>query len=280
MQANDLERKRRSRQAFGLGAAALLLAVLALYSSSRGAGTPGWGVPDKPASASQLVSASTGDLGRLWQWADAEFSGGAAGGSWGLRWLVPELTETQAKQLRTQLAGVDAASVPSTDERGAESGILWKAERTDETGRWLVSALRSGSGEGEMEAVIRLAAAQPASKPSLERAQARVLGVLRGAGVDDAAALLSIQASGKGLREDSAERILAAAEARRLDKYEDEATIVSTYATDRLEGSVSLEADDGSERANLQLAQSKPGNKPGAAITIGVPLLTGEAGRP
>ncbi|QJC51230.1 hypothetical protein HGI30_06495 [Paenibacillus albicereus] len=282
MQAREADRKRRARQAFGLGAAALLLAVLAIVSSSREAGAPGWGARDKPARSSQLQSASMGDLGRLWQWAEADFSGGAAGGSWGLRWLVPGLTKEQAERLPGELAGGDGSLPPLTDESGTESGILWKAERTDESGHWLLSGLHGGDGESApVEAVIRLQSAELASKAVLEQAQERVLGALRAVGADDASALLSIQASGSGLRGDSAERILAAAEARRLDRYEDDVMILSTYASGRLDGAVGLAEGGRSERANLQLAATKPGKEGGGGtLTIGVPLLTGEAGVP
>ncbi|SDS21945.1 hypothetical protein SAMN05444162_0987 [Paenibacillaceae bacterium GAS479] len=275
------KKRKRSLQAMGMVAAALLLAALATLYSAGNKGSLGWTLPDRPAVTEQTGTVSVEDLAQLWQWSDGELRGGAANSRWELRWLAKGMTEEQALKLPKQLGFADKGVVPEKDESGSDTGILWKAQQQEDSGRLLVTAIRdSGEAVDQVQVVLLLVPSNPAQHLGLEETDGRIREAIRAIGATSEP-LLSVKLSGQTLHQDSVERLVKAAGALQLDKYEDEATVIRTYSSPKLDASIRLvdgeKGADASLQIAMQQARSEKQKDEPLNLTIGVPLIAGEA---
>lgn len=274
-------KRKRPLQAIGIVAAGLLLAVLATLYSAGASGSLGWSLPDRPVEAEQVRSASAQDIGRLWHWSDGELQGGAANGSWELKWIVKGLTESDAGGLAERLGILQADLKPAENESGGHSGILWQAEHEMAGGKMIAAAVKvNGDAADQVLTILRFYPAGHVQRSLLESMDVKIRELVRDTGTA-AEPLLSLRLSGQKLRADSVQRIEQAAGASSLDEYRDEAVRIRTYASNGVDASIRLDRGDRESEASLQIAERLPqtaAKQPSdTAVTIGIPLISGEA---
>lgn len=242
----------------GMFVAALLLvasALMLIYQAHHD------GRKIHAAASSQPVnraSATVEDLKQLWEWTDGELQGGAASGSWHIRLDAEGLTEEQLNYI-AQHFGIEWTGISRQGQKEYCGGTLsiWTASSED--------------SRDQITMVFRYEVQQDVREKVLLAAASELTHILDDQGVQGG---LSFNVHGYSLRDDSGDRLAAAAGAQKKDSYKDRNTRSATWFSPAIEGFVELR---GSVKGNLQIAVHKEAGGPaGTALIVGVPLITGD----
>lgn len=220
--------------------------------------------------AMQETSALQHDLKLLWQWSDKLFTDGADTAEWSFRWdaegegatveqLVQTITDADEnfKKGMLYVEGADTASIEMTDLGGTLS----------------VYSVPSGQ---KRKAILlyqsNMNGNVPGTHKMLNEAIVKVEGALQQAGADYTEGL---SVRGTTEHKDAVERLARAANAKKIDRYDDGGTVSASFYTEGLYLSTPLE-NGSKKRVNLQSAVHRDTVTGEQNLIIGVPLITGD----
>ncbi len=232
------------------------------------------------------------DLPLLWEWSQGQLEGGAAAGSWSIRWDAAGdlgLADRLAELFFTDEEGRQLDKLVQNEGRtvsgysAAYGGEVWvsltEADEQSEKTLILLTPGKSGAVSGRQAGDSGQEPNQTAGQSKLEKADLlrAVAAVSAALSREKAEFTASMKVQGEAAFSDPVKELIKQASAKRIDAYEDAGTVSATLHSARLAASVRM---DGGQSANLQVAARSLEDSGRSALTIGIPLITGEYSPP
>lgn len=237
----------------------LLCALWAVWQADR--------APREATSAEQLLQH---DLEALWLWSDDQLSSSSEGAEWTIRWNVTG-KEGSMKELVQKLI---------SEEQGKASSILVQKEGETVTGvipeygGKLSISMTQADSQGEQLMVLLVTTDNAVTKKNvLFQATTDISEQLA---LISPAFTSSMKVQGYTDHSQAIQRLVRITDAESVDHYEDKGTISDMFYTRMLHSAITVE---NGKTANFQIALHKDTNSDKTALTIGVPVITGEYSR-
>ncbi|WP_028612212.1 YwmB family TATA-box binding protein [Paenibacillus harenae] len=255
----DQQRAKRTKAGISLALLVILLGAA-------------WGIIDarnEPDGATNAEQTLRHDLHTLWIWSDEQLIGGSKAADWTIRWNVTGKTGLMTELIQKLF----------TDEKGRALDKLVQNEGRTVTGtvpeyggRISLSLASEEDGGEQLMLLLETGESMELDRSVLLDAAASISGELVQSG-----AAFSSSLKAQGYSESDSDQpirqIMKLANAKPIDRYEDGGTISETFYTGMLRSSI----DAGSGKtANLQIALHKETHSDRTAISIGVPVITGD----
>lgn len=269
-------------------------ALVLIYQANHESKRPN-AVSSEPVKTDIRASATAEDLRQLWKWTDSELQGGAAAGSWHVRFDVDRITKEQLDSIALQLGvqwtirqdqhnSAHQKSEPEIWEGKMQhsDGVLslWatsndevkKSNNVAENGKDENGKEVSDKEDNTMMLVIRYDADHIIRDAALLAVISELNQILDNIDVESQ---LSFNVHGYSLRADSGQRLAASADAIKRESYKDRSTRSTTWYTPDIHGFVEV---GNNKPANLQIAvhQESGKDREGTSFVIGIPLITGD----
>lgn len=250
------------RSKYGMLGAALVLVVLLLIAALL--------QKNDPNNQTLAAKPMTQDLTQLWSWNDQLLEGGAENAEWSIRWdaaISPDIG----------IAGVAAELFVNSKGEASEKLVTQGGQSI--TGPYpaswngRLSLHETEQTDGGVSIIVMLEKTE--GSVSMEQLQAAGERVADAIAKYTADGKVTLKSHGYSRLNNPTRELARIAMGRIMEQYEDGGTRSVTMLTDKLLVSQKL---DGYRSANLQAAEHRNTENGKLALTIGVPLLSGEFG--
>lgn len=252
-----IQRSKRSR--FGI--------VLALLVLVLGAAWALWKADTEQAEATIAEQQLSHDLQTLWTWSDAQLTGGSAGAAWTVRWDLTVNTGTMQELVLKFFS----------DEKGNASPKIVQNDGKTVTGvmpayggRLSVSLMETASDNEQLMLLLETNQTLLQDKNKLLQATASISEELARVAPTFTS---SMKVQGYTENRQAIQDLMKQANAKTIDRFVDGGTISETLYTGMLRATIV--AGNG-KSANLQIGLHKETNSDKTALTIGIPVITGD----
>jgi hypothetical protein len=279
-----LSQKQQSRRSrIGIWLACIVIVVGAAWGI--------WHAKSEPDTAAARGQSLQHDLQTLWEWSDSQLAGGAESGNWSLRWeatgerglanqLVELLfTDEEGKQL-DKLVQNQGRTVSgfSLAYGGQLSVSLLEGDERQEKVLLLFTTKPGGDGAAGPQSANAATSSAPKEerlgKADLQRAEAGLSQMLKREG---AALSASMKVQGQAARDNAVDELIKQANGKQIDSYEEGGTVSATLYSGQIRSLVDLGRG---QLANVQIAAHKQTGNGNTALTIGIPIITGDYSLP
>jgi hypothetical protein len=254
-----IARQRSKRSRFGI-----MLALLVLLS---GAAWALWQADRKQPEATIAEQLLTHDLQTLWSWSDAQLTSGSAGAVWTIRWDLTANTGTMQGLVQKLFFDEKGNAAPKNvqNEGKTVTGVVQAYG-----GRLSISLMETISDSEQLMLLLETNQTLLPDKNKLLQAAASISGELArvAPAFTSSMKVQGYTANGQAIRD-----LMKQANAKSVDRFVEGGTISETLYTGMLRSSII--AGSG-KSANLQIALHKETNSDKTALTIGIPVITGD----
>lgn len=252
-------KQRAKRTKAGILLALLVISVCAVWAM--------WQADRAPRETTTAEQQLQHDLQALWTWSDDELKGGSEVGDWAIRWNVTGKAGTMnglVQQFFTEAEGKAIGKVVQNEGKTV-SGMITKY------GGSLSINLVQGDDQSEQLMILLDTTLSPLiEKNTLMDATADISANLAQI---SPAFTSSMKVQGYTKQNQTLQHLKRLTDAKSVDRYEDAGTISETFYTRMLHMAIAVE---NGRSANLQVALHKETNSENTALTIGIPVITGE----
>lgn len=255
-----LSAKQRAKQT-RLG---VILALLVILLSA------GWAMRQSDAASHTTGSSAKllqHDLQSLWQWSDDQLRGGSEAANWTLRWNVTGRSGSMQELIH----------IFFVDDKGETIARVEKNEGKTVTGTvptygGLVSInlIQADDENEQLMVLLETNRSLPLTKNLLLQASSDISKKLA---LISPVFTSSMKVQGYTEQKQVTQRLVKLTNASLVDRYEDGGTISETYYTRMLRSAIAVE---NGKSANFQVAVHDEKNTKNTALTIGIPVITGE----
>lgn len=229
-----------------------------------------WGIW-KANSASEELPASEErlrhDLQVLWEWSDEQLKTGSENGAWAIRWNAAGGAGTMDKLAEALFTGEDGKSL---DKVVQNEGKTIAAQSGQLGGRISISLLETDGSFEQLLLTFDAAGNGALTQNGLLEAAAAISEKLEESGTEFTS---SLKVQGLAGKKKPVEELMKRANAKPIDRYEEDGTVSATLFSGKLRSSVDT---GGGKMANLQIALHKETNSEHTSLTIGIPVITGD----
>lgn len=244
----------------------VILAMLVILLSA------GWALGQQSNHAKEISTASAvkrlqHDLQLLWGWSDEQLRSGSESADWTIRWNVTG-KEGAMKELVKNMF---------TDEKGM---VLAKLEQNEGKtvsglipaygGQVSISLIQADDQKEQLMVLLETSHSSPLTKSMLLQASSAISEQLAQLSPSFTS---SMKVQGFTEQKQVASRMSKLANASLVDRYEDGGTVSETFYTRMLNSAIAVE---NGKSANYQVAVHKNTETNKIALTIGIPLISGE----
>ncbi|MCA0757805.1 YwmB family TATA-box binding protein [Paenibacillus sp. N4] len=229
-----------------------------------------WGIWEANNAAEELPASEARlrhDLQVLWEWSDEQLKTGSENGAWAIRWNATGGAGTMDKLSAKLFTGEDGESL---DKVVQNEGKTIAAQSGQLGGRISVSLLETDGSLEQLMLTFDSAGGGALNRNGLLKAAAAISEELTDAGADFTS---SLKVQGLAAKKKPVEELMKRANAKPVDRYEEDGTVSATLFSGKLRSSVDT---GGGKMANLQIALHKETNSEQTALTIGIPVITGD----
>lgn len=255
-----LSRKQRAKQT----QYSVILALLVIMLSAAWAMWQADRTPRVATAAEQMLQH---DLEALWQWSDDQLKSGSKGADWSIRWNVTGKVGMMEELVQKLF----------TDEQGKAINKLEQNEGKTVTGeipayggRISISLAQAGDDSEQLMVLLETNKSQLLNKSMLLQATASISEALARI---SPAFTSSMKVQGYADHNKTVQHLKKLTNAKSVDRYEEGGTISETFYTGMLRSTIAV---SNGKSANFQIALHKQTNSDNTAITIGIPVITGD----
>lgn len=207
------------------------------------------------------------DLQTLWDWSNGQLQNGSKGADWTVRWdaqaNVGAMNELAEKLFYDEKNGTVAKVVKNNGK--TITGVVAALG-----GRVSISLIETDSDNEHLMLLLETNAKMLHDKNMLLNAAEQISKEL---GLLTTTITSSMKVQGFTDNKHAAEGLKKGANAKEIDRYDDKGIISETLYSGMLRSSIKA---GGGKSANLQIAVHKESNSGKTALTIGIPLITGD----
>lgn len=252
-----MQRSKRSR--FGIVLALLVLvlgAAWALLQADR-----------EQAEATIAEQLLTHDLQTLWTWSDAQLTGGSAGAVWTVRWDLTANTGTMQELVLKFFSDEKGNAAPKIvqNEGKTVTGLVQAYG-----GRLSISLMETAIDSEQLMVLLETNQTLLLDKNKLLQAAASISEELARAAPTFTS---SMKVQGYTANGQAIQDLMKQANAKSIDRFVDGGTISETLYSGMLRSTIVIGSG---KSANLQIGLHKETNSDKTALTIGIPVITGD----
>lgn len=222
--------------------------------------------PKEATSAEQLLQH---DLGELWLWSDDQMKSSSEGAQWSIRWNVTG-KEGAMEELTQQMFSQEPGKASSILVQNQNEGKTVTGVIPSYGGQVSISLTQIDSNGEQLMVVLETKPTEMTKKNKLLQVTAEVSAQIARI---SPAFTTSMKVQGYTKNSQAIQRLVRLTDAKAVDHYEDKGTTSDMFYTRKLHSAITVE---NGKTANLQIALHKETNSDQTALTIGVPVITGE----
>ncbi|MDQ8738165.1 YwmB family TATA-box binding protein [Paenibacillus sp. LHD-38] len=252
-------KQRAKRTKAGILLALLVISVCAVWAM--------WQADRAPRETTTAEQQLQHDLQALWTWSDDELKGGSEVGDWAIRWNVTGKAGTMnglVLQFFTEAEGKAIGKVVQNEGKTV-SGMITKYG-----GSLSINLVQGDDQSEQLMILLDTTLSTLIEKNTLMDATADISAKLAQI---SPAFTSSMKVQGYTKQNQTLQHLKRLTDAKSVDRYEDAGTISETFYTRMLQMAIAVE---NGRSANLQAALHKETNSENTALTIGIPVITGE----
>lgn len=252
-----MQRSKRSR--FGIALALLVLVLGAAWAL--------WQADREQAEATIAEQLLTHDLQTLWTWSDAQITGGSAGAVWTVRWDLTANTGTMQELVLKFFSdgkGNAAPKIVQNEGKTVTGGVQAYG------GRLSISLMETSIDSEQLMVLLETNQTLLQDKHKLLQAAASISEELAQAAPTFTSSMKvqGYTANGQAIKD-----LMKQANAKSIDRFVDGGTVSETFYSGMLRSTIVIGSG---KSANLQIGLHKETNSDKIALTIGIPVITGD----
>lgn len=255
-----LSKKQRAKQTkFGVILALLVILLSAVWAM--------WQADRTPRVATAAEQMLQHDLEALWEWSDDQLMSGSKGADWTIRWNVTGKSGMMEELVQRLFRDEQGKALNKLEQN---EGKTVTGEIPAYGGRISISLAQAGDDSEQLMVLLETDKSELLNKSMLLQATASISDELTRI---SPAFTSSMKVQGYTDHNQTIQHLKKLTNAKSVDRYEEGGTISETFYTGMLRSTIAVSIG---KSANFQIALHKQTNSDSTAITIGIPVITGD----